>query len=54
MKDVWQQLRHMGTNGHVDRGEGAVGDGAAQGAGEGEARVEVDALGGLLGGQGNW
>lgn len=42
-----------GANEHVDRGEGAMRDGAAQGTGKGEARVEVDALGGLLGGQGN-
>jgi hypothetical protein len=43
----------VGTNGHVNRGEGAVRDGAPQGAGEGEAGVEVDALGRLWGGQGD-
>lgn len=43
----------MGINGHVDWGEGAVRHGAAKGAGQGETRVQVDALGGLVGGQGN-
>lgn len=43
----------MGINGHVDGGEGAVRHGAAQGTGQGETRVQVNALGGLVGGQGN-
>lgn len=43
----------MGANGHVNRREGAVRHGAAQGTGKGETRVEVDTLGRLLGGQSN-